>query len=240
MNTGKSRLVLLALLAGGIPLVAVHLALHISISHGFVEPCVPYLDGCTSISRAGRHGLANSVFQGLMLPYAVVLASFWIACADWLRRLGEVGPTTRLLPWLGLIAAVFLVLYVAFLGTDGEVYRLLRRYGVIFYFAANFMAQLLLAARLAAIRRRDPAVLPRGMAATTVTLCVVMLVLGLANVAGSVLLEDNDVFENIIEWNAALVMTAYFFVIAVPGNTWQCCRARGRRDGTGASSTPAT
>lgn len=213
MNTGKSRSVLLALLAGGLPLVAVHLALHISISHGFVEPCVPYLDGCTSISRAGRHGLANTVFQGLMLPYALVLACFWRACSGWLRRLGDTSATARLLPWLGLIAALFLVLYVTFLGTDGEVYRLLRRYGVIFYFAANFMAQLLLAARLVAIQRRDPTILPHGMAAVAVTLSAAMLVLGLANVAGSVVLTDNDAFENVIEWNVALVMTAYFFVI---------------------------
>lgn len=213
MNTGKSMPVLLALLAGGLPLVAVHLALHISISHGFVEPCVPYLDGCTSISRAGRHGLANVVFQALMLPYALVLALFWTACSGWLRRLGDTSATARLLPWLGAVSALFLVLYVVFLGTDGEVYRLLRRYGVIFYFAANFMAQLLFAARLVAIRRHDPTILPRGAAATTVTLSMTLLVLGLANVAGSVVLEDNDAFENVIEWNAALLMTTYFFVI---------------------------
>lgn len=208
MSAGKSWLAPLALLAGGIPLVAVHLALHISISHGYVEPCIPYWDGCTSISRAGRHGLANLAFQGLMLPYAAVLATFWIACAGWLRRQGGDSLTVRLLPWLGVVAAIFLVLYTVFLGTDGDVYRLLRRYGVIFYFAANFMAQLLLAARLVRVRYRH-----KGVVATKVALCAIMLVLGLANVAGGALLEDNDTFENIIEWNVALAMTAYFFVI---------------------------
>lgn len=218
MSAGKSQPAPLALLAGGIPLVAVHLALHISVSHGYVEPCIPYVEGCTSISRAGRHGLANLTFQGLMLPYAAVLAAFWVACSRWLRQLGDEGATARMLPWVGAVAAVFLVLYTLFLGTEGEAYRLLRRYGVIFYFAANYMAQLLLTARLAVVHRRDSAAVPGAVTMTKLALCVIMLALGLANVAGSALLEDNDVFENIIEWNVALVMTVYFFV------TWYAWR----------------
>ncbi len=33
-----------------------NLAYLVSLNEGFVDACLPYLEGCTSISKTGRHG----------------------------------------------------------------------------------------------------------------------------------------------------------------------------------------
>jgi len=221
MQSNARKLAPYALLVGVIPLVAVHLALAISMTQGLIETCNPYLQGCTSISRAGRYELANHLFQAFMLPYATLLAGYWLLCTAWLRRLGGDSRVLVWIPVLGIVAAVFLVLYATFLGSDGDFYRLMRRYGVIVYFAFNFLAQLLMAARLHTLATRAALPFPRWVVQVKVALCVGMLALGLTNVFGAMVLVDNYAFENIIEWNAALLMTTYYFM------TWWAWRRDG-------------
>ncbi len=153
-----------------------------------------------------------------MLPYATLLAGYWLLCTAWLHRLGGESRALVWIPVLGVVSALFLVLYATFLGSDGDFYRLMRRYGVIVYFAFNFLAQLLMAARLHGLAALP---FPRWVVQAKVALCAGMLVLGLVNVVGGVVLADNDAFENVIEWNAALLMTAYYFM------TWWAWRKDG-------------
>lgn len=209
----------LGLLTGAIPIAAAHLVLVVSVAFGHIDGCNPYLDGCTSISRAGRFGLANALFKALMLPYATLLALYWFACAEWLRGLGSARSTaTRWIPWLGLVSALFLVLYATFLGSDGDGYRLMRRYGVFVYFGFNFIAQLLLTGRLAALSTSR---IPAWIVRAKVTLCVIVLSFGLVNVAAGAVLHDPDAVRNVMEWWAALLMTCYYLL------TWRAWRADG-------------
>lgn len=125
----------LPFIAGLLPAIAAVAALWLSFSLELIPPCNPFLDGCVSISRAGRHDLPNHVFRALVLPAAALQGLTWLLCSTWLKGLGS-GQRAMLvlLPWLGVVAGVFLVLYGTFLGTEGPAYRWLRRYGVIFYF----------------------------------------------------------------------------------------------------------
>lgn len=117
-------------------IVAAHLGLWLSIRGGHVDACTPLVEGCTSISRAARHGLANHVFRLLVLPCALLVGLHWWLAA---RRLGS---RWRDVAWLGGIAALALAVYATFLGTDGEAYRFLRRYGVVCFFGFGYLAQL--------------------------------------------------------------------------------------------------
>jgi hypothetical protein len=72
------------LLVALVPFVAAHLAYAVSIEAGHVPACVPYLEGCTSISRAARNGLGNHLFRLLMLPSALLLALHWLSVHAWL------------------------------------------------------------------------------------------------------------------------------------------------------------
>lgn len=203
----------IAWLCAGLPFVAVHAAYWISADAGLVPWCFPYLDGCTSISRAARHGLANPLFKGLMLPYAALLAWVWYAVFIWLRQLRPDAPRrNQAVLWLGLIGAAFLVLYVAFLGSEGATYRLLRRYGITVYFSFTVLAQLLVAALL-----WPQAVLPKPLRVALVALGGLLLALGLASLPLQHYAQDVDAAINALEWIYALLMVSFFPLI---GRGW--------------------
>jgi hypothetical protein len=194
-----------------IPVVAVHVAWWLSLREGYIPFCIPYLEGCTSISRAARYGLGNHVFQFLMLPCAVLQMLFWASARGWLARVHPDPRAGVTLPWLGLVAGVFLILYANFLGTEGEIYRLLRRYGVIVYFAMTYLAQ------LALLRRLREMSLPHGAWPAAVAICMVMLAFGIASTWASASLENRalkDAVENVLEWNLGVLLTAWFLLMA--------------------------
>jgi hypothetical protein len=193
-----------ALIAGLAPIVVVHACYEISVLAGHVPRCMPYFEGCTSISRAARHGLANPLFKAVMLPVAALLAMFWWMAAASVRE------TTRprrvaAMRTIGLIGALFLVPYVVFLGLDGEFARWMRRYGVTVYFSFTVLAQMLLASLLP----------PGALRIVLIGLCAAMLVLGLASLPMQHLLADRDAVVNAIEWCYALLMSAGFVSVGV-------------------------
>ena len=191
------------------PLVAAHLAWWLSLHDGLVPACNPYIEGCVSISRAARHGMGNPLFRMLMLPCAMVQVLCWLTAAHWLRR--ESGARMRALPWLGLVAGASLCLYATFLGSEGDVYRVLRRYGMTIYFGATYLA---LMALLRVMSRQQP---PGAAFRPLRTVAIGMLLIGLTSVATSALVHDpamRDRWENVLEWHLGLWLTAMFGVLA--------------------------
>jgi hypothetical protein len=189
---------------------AAHLALALSIADGLVPACVPYVEGCTSISRAARHGLANPVFRLLVLPCAMLVAAHWWLSARWLQARGARAGGMAI---AGALAAVALAVYAAFLGSDGEVYRFLRRHGVVVFFGGSFLAQVLFLRALARIRPHD-----RGLRLALQGVCVAMLLLGaihavaLAAIGGS---PRQDRLENALEWQLGALLVAWYMVQAL-------------------------
>lgn len=201
-------------LACVIPIVSVNAAYLISLTAGQVDACFPYLDGCTSISRAARQEPAIHLFRATMIPVALIMAAVWWLAAQWLARYGESSAAARrTVIMLGTAGAGFLVLYATFLGTHGVVYEALRRYGVIVFFAFTALAQLICTARLQKLRRQGRPVAASPTERAMLLLTVFMLALGLANIPASNFL-DNSALENAIEWNFALLMMGWFGLLA--------------------------
>lgn len=218
-ETSPSRpLWAIPLIAGLFPAVAALVALRLTVQWDPALACNPFIDGCVSISRAARHDIANHVFRALVLPAAVLQGLTWILCTGWLEGLG-VAATRRLkvLPWLGVLAAAFLVLYGTFLGTDGEAYRWMRRYGIVFHFGFTCLCMVIAAGQLLRAARSVRAGLPLRLDRVLVGLCVVLLALGLASAFAPLYVPDaqvKDRVENALEWNGALVFTLYFLSLA--------------------------
>jgi len=199
----------IALLAGLIPLFSVHAVYLISAIFEHVSWCVPYFEGCTSISKAGRHSPANYVFRATMIPWAVVLMIYWTLVCEWLVAMGDKkGLVNRAILYLGIIAAVFLILYATALGAEGQIYRLLRRYGVIVFFAFTYLAQLLLLSRLNKLH------VPPSIYNLKLILCLMQFFIGLISLPVRAYSSGdlNSRIENIVEWNFALIMILYFVV----------------------------
>ena len=187
-------------------LVAAHAAYLLSIQAGHVPACVPYLEGCVSISRAARHGVGNHLFRLMVMPCAVLHALVWLLAHGWLR--GGRGMVV-----LGVVSAIALAVYATFLGTDGETYRFLRRYGVVVYFGFGYLAQ------LALMRRASrTGALPTRVITWMSWIAAAMLGLGIANVVAGLVVADasaKDRWENVFEWWLGLLMVGWYVVLAL-------------------------
>lgn len=204
----------LACLVALIPLISVHLVYAVSIAQGTAPACVPYWQGCTSISAAARHGWANHLFKLSMLPYTSLLFGYWWLCGVWSRLLVPARRWRRYaMLACGTVAAVFLGLYIVFLGVEGDTYRWLRRYGINLYFSGTVLAQMLLASLLVGEPRVSNRI-QRGW----LILCGLLLGLGLASLPLQFVVDDRRRLLNAIEWLYALLMMAAY---PLTGYAWR-------------------
>ena len=208
----------LPLVAGLLPAVAALAALWLSIELGLVPACNPLLDGCVSISRAGRHDLPNHIFRALVLPAAVLQGLTWMLCAAWLKGMDtEARRLLRILPWLGVLAGVFLILYGTFLGTEGQAYRFMRRQGITFYFGFTYLCMLIASGALWRLAQPRLVALPARLDWLLPGLCAITLVVGLTQAFGPLFLDREDLKDrlgNLMEWYAGLSFTLFFFALA--------------------------
>lgn len=208
----------LPLAAGLLPAVAALVALWLSIQMGLIPACNPLLDGCVSISRVGRHDLPNYIFRALVLPAAVLQGLTWMLCAAWLKGMAtEARGQLRVLPWLGVLAGVFLILYGTFLGTEGQAYRWMRRFGVIFYFGFTYLCMLIASGALWRLARSGVLSPPARLDLLLPGLCAITLAAGLTQALVLQFLDNADLknrLENLLEWYVALAFTLFFLALA--------------------------
>ena len=227
----------LAALAAALPCAAALVAWGIATAQGLIPACLPFVDGCTSISRAGRHGLANHVFRTLMMPAAVVQIMAWWVVAQWLRRMAPPAQPLRGLAWilpLGLVAGVALIVYTAFLGVDGPAYRFLRRYGTVAYFGFTCLNLLIAGGAIERSCDAGRLHLAAWQRRAFVVLAVTLVALGLCNAVLAAWLGEpaKDRVENLTEWWGALIFVLAFAALAAmwwrEGLRWQLLSARQR------------
>ena len=131
-----------ALIVAFLPMLTIAISYCISIQADLVPGCIPFIEGCTSISRAARNGDAIFVFRPGMIITAVFLVWYWYLSQLWLNQLNDRHyKSARAMFWLGCLGAIFLVLYTDFLGTEGSYYRIMRRYGITLFFSFTLLAQ---------------------------------------------------------------------------------------------------
>ena len=122
----------------------------------------------------------------------------------------------RGLLWLGIAGALFMALYTVFLGHKGEVYNLLRRFGVTLNLGFTLLAQLLVVWRLHRLRVKDGcAPCPAWILRAKTGLVTVLLLLGLGSIPVSNFIADKDPVENAIEWVFCLLMSGFYLLTAV-------------------------
>lgn len=200
------RAVVIAVLAAAVPTLTVNVCYIISSTQGLVPACVPYLEGCTSISSAGRYGISYYLFKIGMVSGAVLLVLFWRQMSRHIRL--ATGTSAPFVAAAGMGGAVFLVLYTAFLGTEGHIYFLLRRFGAILYFGLTMLAQLM------ALRRLETFA-PKWLTRTKKWGCFSMLFFGAASIPVMNYMDNKDTFQDIIEWDFSLLMQVYFLLYAI-------------------------
>ena len=194
-----------ALFTGLLPLFCVHLTYVVAASHGHVEWCVPYWDGCTSISATGRALPEKLLFKLLMLPASLCAFVFWWLAGHWLRVTAGAG--SRAMVITGTIAAAFLMLYVVALGESND-YRWARQTGIVLFFALTYVAQLCFLARLAPMTQRSPAL--RRIFLWQSGAAALLLAIGMLSVVLDALWSNYASVEDAFEWVMMLCIALQF------------------------------
>lgn len=206
---------LIPLFTGLLPILVVHTTYLVSASEGYVAWCFPYIESCTSISATGRQGTAFFIFKATMIPAAALQMIYWVLTDRWLKTLGDGLLPARVIMFLGITAAIFLVIYTVALGASGDEFRLQRRIGIIIYFTFTFLAQLLLTWRVGLLRRQDASLPLLRM------ICYLLLGTGLLTLLLDSSIDNYAEYENAFEWLFALVIHIFFLV------TWKTWRNTG-------------
>lgn len=203
----------LPLFAGIAPIAGVTLAYWLGVHYDVLPSCLPYLDGCTSISATGRYMPGSMVFRAVMLPQSAVLVFVWYLAVVWLRVLSPSSKAPNAILVSGLVGALALVIYITFLGTKAPFYGFMRRFGIYFYFLGTAIAQLTLAIALLVHARRTARLSLNRIATAMLLLCALPFAFGILNIVLKAILEDADRVENSIEWISAVLMQIYFVVL---------------------------
>jgi len=202
----------LALIITVLPFLTSNAVYLLSAYEGFVPWCIPYIDGCTTISQAARSGNSIFLYRASMIAYGVLLIWFWIYAQHWLNLLyGRTIKSARIILWLGVVGAIFLIIYIDFLGTTGEVNRFMRRYGIMLFFTLTPLAQLLMLKQHYNILPSLPeGVIKPRVLQYQLTVLLLMLFIGIISTTLEATHNKTYESENIVEWNFSLLLNMYF------------------------------
>ena len=183
----------IALIIFLVPIITICISYVISAFYGYVDWCLPIIDGCTSISKVGRYGISFYLYKILVIPSVILMIYFW------LKVYLDVYKNIFLL-FLSFIACIFLIIYLIALGFDGPIYRFMREIGIFAFFVFMPICQIWLTASA-----------PKESLKTKFFLyLLILLFIGFCFVYFYILHMDNNNYENIIEWNFAFGIFLFF------------------------------
>ena len=200
----------LPLLTALLPALAINFCYLLAASQGHVPWCIPYLEGCTSISATGRQAPESYLFRALIIPTAVLLVFYWRLSHEWLKALGsETRRVNRAMLVLGTVAALALIVYATVLGSVGEGYKLQRRIGVAVFYLCTMAAQLLITWQVLRAARRPGSDISRRTAAALTALLAVILAAGLIGLVLSGTWEGYGDYDDSVQWSLTLLLLAH-------------------------------
>jgi hypothetical protein len=202
----------LPLLIAVLPVFGANLAFYFSHTLELIEPCNVYLEGCVSISHAGRSEPVIFYFRPLMIVTAVLMMLFWGLSAHWLAGLGEPSRFRRaLMQGVGYTAGLGLMLYMTLLGSAPQ-YTPLREFGATVFFALTYLAQILVTAMV--WRRARVGLTPASVVLPARLMVGVCVVIAVGLVIGYLLAEETGLPSgpvfNALEWNLSALLMTWF------------------------------
>ena len=203
MNVNLKHLCLICFL---LPLFTVICSYIWSANLNLVNWCFPNIDGCSSISRAGRYFPVKFFFKPLMFIYAIFLSIFWKKLYDTLRK--ENIPISKIYLLTALCSVLFLILYIIFLG-EGKYYRFFRQVGIFIFIFFTVLSQILYSIKTKKLFYFKHNFKNKLFIYATSLGAIGLLLLPL------VVLDVVEIknFKNIVSWNYFLLIQIYFLII---------------------------
>ena len=186
-----------------LPVFTVIISYLISIKLNLVATCIPNLEGCTSISRAGRYEPVKFFFKPMMYFYAIFIFFFWNI---FLKEIKNTKIKTKNLVILTYITVIFLCLYITFLG-ESKVYSFFKRIGIYFYILSIVLLQFSSNRILINNKKKLSRFFNYKIVRTNYYLSNFLVISGLILLPVLIIkIESFPQIKNIISWN-------YFFLI---------------------------
>ena len=187
MNNTLSRIIFL------VPVLTVVISYFFSSLGGYVEWCFPLLDGCTSISKVGRYGVSFYLYKIFIIPSVILMIIFWY-------QINKHFYKSSLLVFLSITSCIFLIIYLFALGFEGKFYRFMREIGIFVFFILSPVSQTLLVFSISNNKIKSKFSLKTLLFVYLLFLVGYLLILPF----------DNSNYENVIEWNFALLIFLFF------------------------------
>ena len=187
MNNTLSRIIFL------LPVLTVVISYFFSSLGGYVEWCLPLLDGCTSISKVGRYGVSFYLYKIFIIPSVILMIIFWYQINKYIYK-------SNLLLFFSITSCIFLIIYLFALGFEGKIYRFMREIGIFVFFIFSPVCQTYLVFSISNNKISSKFSLK------------ILLYLYLLFLVGYLLILplDNSNYENVIEWNFAFLIFLFF------------------------------
>ena len=176
-----------------VPIISVSISYLISAFFNYVPWCIPFTDGCTSISRVGRYGISFYIYKIFLIPTAILMIYFWF------KVYLDIYENISLLI-VSLVACLALIIYLSFLGFDGSIYRFMREVGIFFFFILMPLTQILVTSLASSEYFKTKFFILLILISYSILLFAYLRILTL----------DNSNYENIIEWNFAFLIFLFF------------------------------
>ena len=197
---------------GVLAIIAGNVSFILSVNEGFVETCFPYFEGCTSISKTGRQGLSFIVFKLIILPVMTLLSIYWLLSYNIIKSMIEVHKLTlKIMITSGVIGSIFGIIYASFLGSEGNIYQLLRRFGIYFFFLGTYLSQVLEVYLLFRSKKNHISIYLKIMKFLSYLIGLVIVF----SIPIYGLIEEDDWLENVLEWNITLLIFIYFILVSL-------------------------
>ena len=197
---------------GVLAIIAGNVSFILSVNEGFVETCFPYFEGCTSISKTGRQGLSFIVFKLIILPVMTLLSIYWLLSYNIIKSMIEVHKLTlKIMITSGVIGSIFGIIYASFLGSEGNIYQLLRRFGIYFFFLGTYLGQVLEVYLLFRSKKNHNSIYLKIMKFLSYLIGLVIVF----SIPIYGLIEEDDWLENVLEWNITLLIFIYFILVSL-------------------------
>lgn len=190
-----------------LPTLTVVFSYIFSLKLNFVPYCIPILDGCTSISRAGRYFPVNVFFKTFMFFSGFLILYYWYKNFIFFKNFNKIILINTAYI-IGIISIFSLFLYLIFLG-ENNYYRYFRKIGIFVYILFAIISELLLSITyLKNIRNKF---FNRIFVKYKFYLSLILIITGLIFFPFMIIKIDNvSNIRNIISWNYFLFIQINF------------------------------
>ena len=172
---------------------------------------IPFIDGKASVSQIGRGEKTIKIFRTGFSLYILISILFYFKLSSFLLQ-NEIKNKFK---FYGLLANLFLLIYIFALGREGFIFETLRRSAIIFYIVCiyiNHIYVVRVVKLLSSLKKLQFSKVYLPIFYTIIAFMTILVIIGLPWV--NPLFKYPNQLKNIVEWNFFLLTILFYIPIS--------------------------